>query len=119
MTSPMGPRWDDFHAGVDFVAAVGTPIYAPEHCQVLKVAEDSRSGLHIVVQPLNFPELELSFCHLSKLDGAEGDRPAAGDVLGLTGATGKVTGPHLHVSGWCDGRLFDPYRYLMMSQWIA
>ena len=119
VTSPMGPRWGRLHGGVDLAAAVGEPVFVPERSRVLKVAEDGRAGLHVVLQPLNFPELELSFCHLSKFECAAGNALAAGDVLGLAGATGKVTGPHLHVGGWCGGGLFDPYRYLMMSQWIA
>lgn len=119
VTSPMGDRWGRLHAGVDLAAAVGTQVYAPERCKVLKVNEDSRAGLHVVVQLSHFPEIALSFCHLSKFDCRQGDLLEGGDMLGLTGTTGEVTGPHLHVSGWCDGGLFDPYRYLMMSQWIA
>ncbi|MEL6554890.1 MAG: M23 family metallopeptidase [Cyanobacteria bacterium J06621_11] len=119
VTSAMGPRWGRLHGGVDLAATIGEPVYAPERCQVTKVESEHRAGLHVVVQLLDFPELELSFCHLSAANCAKGDELDAGSVLGLAGATGTVTGPHLHVSAWCDGGLFDPYRYLMMSQWIA
>lgn len=122
VTSYIGPRWGQLHQGIDLAAAVGDPIFAPERCSVVKVTEDKRSGKYAVISPIHFPELQLSLCHLSECWVKAGDVVEAGDVIALAGATGTVTGPHLHVGMWVGDDangwgLINPYYYLMMSQW--
>jgi murein DD-endopeptidase MepM/ murein hydrolase activator NlpD len=46
--------------------------------------------------------------HLDRIDVAAGQQVAAGQVVGAAGATGKATGPHLHLEYWQDGRRLDP-----------
>ena len=54
------------------------------------------------------------YCHLSAIDVAEGERLERGQVLGLVGATGRVTGPHLHWSVSLNGYRVDPELVMMV-----
>ena len=124
ITSHYGPRWGSWHSGIDFAAAVGTSVKATELATVVKVAEDDRSGKYVVLSPVHFPELQILFCHLSKVLVKKGDRVEEGAEIALSGVTGKVTGPHLHCGLWIgddkDGwGQVNPYRYFKMSEWFA
>ena len=82
------------HQGADFRAAVGTPIRAP-NAGVVVVAEDYYfSGNTVILD--HGGGLYSLFAHLSRIEAAVGARVARGDLLGEAGATGRVTGPHLH-----------------------
>lgn len=124
ITSHYGPRWGDWHSGIDYACAVGTPVRSPEPAKVIKVSEDERSGKYIVLSPIHFPELQILFCHLSKSLVKAGDQVDGSTAIALSGATGKVTGPHLHAGLWIGddkggwGQV-NPYRYFEMSEWFA
>jgi murein DD-endopeptidase MepM/ murein hydrolase activator NlpD len=53
--------------------------------------------------------------HLSRIDAREGQRVAAGERIGLSGATGRVTGPHLHWAIRWQGAMLDPVKLLRMN----
>ncbi|MGD0902910.1 MAG: M23 family metallopeptidase, partial [Terracidiphilus sp.] len=53
--------------------------------------------------------------HLSRIDVSEGQRVAAGDLLGLSGATGRATGPHLHWGVRWQGAYLDPAKLLKLD----
>ncbi len=100
-TSPYGTRRgynggpvSSFHAGTDWGAPEGTPIWAPAHGTVV-LAEmlDVRGGAVILDHGLGVTS---NFWHLSRIDVQPGDRVAPGDVIGLVGTTGLSTGAHLH-----------------------
>jgi murein DD-endopeptidase MepM/ murein hydrolase activator NlpD len=82
------------HQGADFRAATGTPIYAPNAGRVV-MAEDLYFSGNTVVMDHGLGMFSL-LAHLSRLDVGVGDELGRGDPVGLSGATGRVTGPHLH-----------------------
>jgi murein DD-endopeptidase MepM/ murein hydrolase activator NlpD len=83
-----------FHNGVDLRAAVGTPIYAPT-AGVVKLSRDLYFTGNTVILDHGIG-LFTVYAHMSELKVKEGDRVEAGHLLGLSGATGRVSGPHLH-----------------------
>jgi len=82
------------HAGVDFPAAAGTPVFASQGGQVVLAEELYYSGNTVVID--HGYGIYTLYGHLAKIDPAAGDKVAAGDEIGEVGATGRVTGPHLH-----------------------
>lgn len=94
------------HAGTDFAGATGTPIKAPNAGKVVLAANLYYSGNTIILD--HGQGLYSYFGHMSAFSVREGDRVAAGDVVGKVGATGLVTGPHLHWSVRLAGTRVDP-----------
>jgi murein DD-endopeptidase MepM/ murein hydrolase activator NlpD len=94
------------HAGTDFAGATGTPIKAPNAGKVVLAANLYYSGNTIILD--HGHGLYSYFGHLSAFSAHEGDMVAAGDVVGKVGATGLVTGPHLHWSVRLAGTRVDP-----------
>jgi murein DD-endopeptidase MepM/ murein hydrolase activator NlpD len=82
------------HSGVDFPAAAGTPVFASQSGKVLLAEELYYSGNTVIID--HGYGIFTMYCHFSKIDVAAGDHVAAGDEIGKVGATGRVTGPHLH-----------------------
>ena len=94
------------HAGTDFAGATGTPVKAPNAGKVALAANLFYSGNTIILD--HGQGLYSYFGHLSAFSVREGDRVAAGDLVGKVGATGLVTGPHLHWSVRLAGTRVDP-----------
>jgi len=82
------------HQGADFRAATGTPVVAPNAGRVV-LAEDLYFSGNTVVIDHGLGMFSL-LAHLSRIDVTAGTGVARGAMLGLSGATGRVTGPHLH-----------------------
>jgi murein DD-endopeptidase MepM/ murein hydrolase activator NlpD len=82
------------HQGADFRAGSGTPIHAPNAGEVVLAEPLYFSGNTVIVD--HGDGLYSLFAHLSKTSVAAGAHVARGDLLGQVGATGRVTGPHLH-----------------------
>jgi len=59
--------------------------------------------------------LTTRYAHLSRITVKTGDRVSRGDVVGLIGATGRASGPHLHYEVWANGRPLNPLRLLTQS----
>jgi murein DD-endopeptidase MepM/ murein hydrolase activator NlpD len=101
------------HKGMDFRAGKGTVVRA------------SNSGIVVLARPLYFEGncvvidhglgLYTLSMHFSRIDVKEGQHVAAGDRLGLSGATGRVTGPHLHWAVRWEGAYLDPGKLLRMN----
>jgi murein DD-endopeptidase MepM/ murein hydrolase activator NlpD len=101
------------HKGMDFRAPAGTPVQA------------GNSGVVVLARPLYYEGncvvidhglgLYTISMHLSRIDVQEGQKVATGDQLGLSGATGRVTGPHLHWGVRWQGAYLDPAKLLRLD----
>ncbi|MGW1196171.1 peptidoglycan DD-metalloendopeptidase family protein [Streptomyces sp. NPDC002536] len=95
-----GNMWSANHTGEDFAAPTGTPVKAVGGGTITQAGWAGAYGYRIV---LTLDDgTELWFCHLSSMVVTSG-KVAAGDVIGRVGATGNVTGPHLHLEVRPDG----------------
>jgi len=94
------------HGGVDYRAATGTPVLAAEGGLVVLAARHFFAGGSVFVD--HGGGLVSMYMHLSRIDVRAGRRVARGERLGLSGATGRVTGPHLHFGLRWRGARVDP-----------
>jgi murein DD-endopeptidase MepM/ murein hydrolase activator NlpD len=94
------------HAGVDFVGKPGTPIRAANRGEIVVAAPMYFTGNTVVVDYGD--RLFSVFAHLSEIHVKAGDTVEPTTVVGLVGATGRVTGPHLHWSVRLNGARVDP-----------
>ena len=116
MASGFGYRIDPiyktrkFHAGMDFSAKTGTPIYATGDGKVFKVSKSKRGyGNHIVIDH-GFGYKTL-YAHMSKTAVKRNQKVSRGDVIGFVGNTGKSVAPHLHYEVHKDGKKINPVNF--------
>jgi murein DD-endopeptidase MepM/ murein hydrolase activator NlpD len=98
------------HSGMDIAAAVGAPVVAPLAGVVIDVGDYFFNGNTVWLD--HGSGLLSLFCHLSRIDVAVGDRVASGQQVAAVGATGRVTGPHLHWSVSLNRAMVDPALFL-------
>lgn len=99
---------EKFHDGVDLAVPAGTQVYAAQRGRVAAVAHNGVGGNFVVIDHGN--GVRTSYCHLSEQDVVLGQTVAAGDPIGLSGNTGRSTGPHLHFGVRISGSTVDPLR---------
>ena len=98
------------HGGTDFLSPTGRPIKAPNAGRVVLAGQLYFTGGTVVIDHgLGVFSL---FAHLSAVGVSEGDVVKTGDVVGEVGATGRVTGPHLHWTARVGGARVDPLSLL-------
>lgn len=102
------------HAGVDFGSPTGTPVSAPAAGTVVLASDLFFTGNTVVLD--HGGGLLSIFAHLSVLVVKQGELVAPGTVLGEVGATGRVTGPHLHWSVRLHGARVDPLSLVAATQ---
>ncbi|MCR4373482.1 MAG: M23 family metallopeptidase [Acidobacteria bacterium] len=100
------------HGGADFLSPTGTPIKAPAPGRVVLAKDLYYTGGTVVIDHgLGIISL---FAHLSATTARAGDALRAGTVVGQVGATGRVTGPHLHWTVRVNGARVDPLSLLAL-----
>lgn len=99
------------HAGTDFLSSAGTPIRAPAGGRVVAARDLFFSGNTVVID--HGLGVISTLAHLSRLDVREGAPIERGQIVGLVGATGRVTGAHLHWALRVGGARVDPLAALL------
>jgi len=116
VTSPYGQRRyyngrpGTRHGGVDFRAARGTAVKAAAEGVVVLAGDHYFAGKSVYIDHGN--RVISMYFHLSSITVEQGERVACGDVLGLSGMSGRVTGPHLHFGVCVCGEMVDPLELL-------
>lgn len=119
LLSSFGGRTDPFsgegamHTGVDLSASIGTPVHAAADGIVVHASWGGQYGNLVIIDHGN--GMQTWYAHLSHFLVVPGEEIRRGDVLGRSGATGKVTAPHLHYEVRVGGTPVNPYKYLATS----
>jgi murein DD-endopeptidase MepM/ murein hydrolase activator NlpD len=101
------------HRGTDFHAPSGTPVVAANDGVVIIAQGMFYEGNLVVVD--HGQQFSTLYMHLSKIEVKVGDRVHKGERLGLSGATGRVTGPHLHLGVRWQGMYVDAVKLLKLT----
>lgn len=99
-----------FHGGTDFRAATGTAIKASND-GIVRIAKDRYyAGGSVVIN--HGSGIYTQYYHMSKISVKVGQKVKKGELLGLSGATGRVSGPHLHFGVFVGGAQVDPMQFI-------
>lgn len=109
-TSGFGQRWGRMHAGTDFAAPIGTPVYATADGVVTDAGWSSGYGRLIKIQ--HEFGIETRYAHLNAMRVSVGQRVSRGERIGDMGNSGRSTGPHLHYEVRVGGQAVNPMIYI-------
>lgn len=101
------------HKGADFRAHMGTPVHAANSGVVVLARRLYFEGNCVVID--HGLGLYTIYLHFSRIDVKEGQQVRTGELLGLSGATGRVTGPHLHWAVRWQNAYLDPLKLLRLN----
>jgi biotin carboxyl carrier protein len=102
------------HSGVDLKAERGTPVVSINSGRVVLTGEHFFNGLFVVVD--HGGAIQSMYFHLDEILVQKGDRVTKGQVVGLLGATGRATGPHLHFGIRINGARIDPMQFMKVNE---
>ena len=94
------------HNGIDYAARPGTPIVSPGDGRVIASAYNRFNGNYVFIKHHN--NIVTKYLHMTKRAVKKGDRVKQNQFIGTVGATGRVTGPHLHYEFLVNGKHVDP-----------
>ena len=103
-------KYVKFHAGMDFTAPRGTPIYATGNGKVIQ-ADRKMSGYGNLVKIDHGYSYVTFYAHMSKINCKVGQKVKRGDVIGYVGNTGLSSGPHCHYEVRKNGNPINPINY--------
>jgi murein DD-endopeptidase MepM/ murein hydrolase activator NlpD len=101
------------HRGTDFPVPEGTPVVASNSGTVVLATAMYYEGNCVVID--HGQRFFTIYMHLKQTDVRMGDKVEKGKRLGLSGATGRVTGPHMHLAVRWNGAYLDPVALLAMT----
>jgi len=105
-----------FHTGVDWIAPIGTEIYATADGIVLETDTANKRGFGYTILLHHSDELCTRYAHLSRFAIKVGEHVKKGQVIGYVGNTGKSTAPHLHYEVLKNNEPVDPAKYYTPKQ---
>jgi murein DD-endopeptidase MepM/ murein hydrolase activator NlpD len=123
LLSRFGEREDPFsgegslHAGVDISAGMGTPVHAAADGIVARAEFGRGYGRLVIVD--HGHGMQTWYAHLSQYEVVPGQEIRRGEILGYSGASGRVTSPHLHFEVRVGGNPVNPYPYLTRSSMLS
>ncbi|MGH7333488.1 MAG: M23 family metallopeptidase [Candidatus Rokuibacteriota bacterium] len=103
-------RAPELHAGIDIAAPAGTPVHAPAAGTVLFAGGHHEYGLAVILD--HGQDIRTVYAHLMKVHVSLGQRVGRGAEIGLTGTTGRSSGPHLHYEILVSGQAVNPRSFL-------
>ncbi len=102
-------KYRKFHAGMDFAAKIGTPVYATGDGVVVKRSSTGGYGNHLVID--HGYGYETLYGHMSKFNVKKGQKVKRGEIIGFVGNTGLSSGPHLHYEVHKNKKVVNPVNY--------
>lgn len=108
-----GSPYNFFHTGLDFCGGVGAEIYAPAPGTVVFAGPLTVRGNATMID--HGWGIYSAYMHQSEIKVSVGEKVETGQLIGLVGNTGRVTGPHLHFEIWAGGVQIDPMDWLQQA----
>ena len=114
ITSRVGKRWGIHHNGLDIATGPGNIVLSAQEGVVIKTHTHGGYGMMVSIR---HPQGYITrYAHLSAHLVRKGDRVRKGQIIALSGNSGRSTGPHLHFEVECEGIILDPENFLPQFQ---